>query len=264
MITSVRQSVRYTPRDLCDDDGQPIEGAPVYIIDPPTVFTRSEWNRALMNIGARQVTSSDLLAVLRRGIREVVDEAQREELLTFVQEFEDSSQGLDEQVTSARQIIDEHGEESDLGKEAARSLVKAIDRHSDLVGRMDDLEGQIRIIYPPYARKLGDQSYWMENAPVIAAQLFLVAGENTDVEVVRERGRVPNDILDALPRNHVREIGWHAVRLMFPDQDDAKNSARPSSSASSRKPSARTKKARGTSGVNKSMNGPTRRTGALT
>jgi len=251
MITSAKQSVRYTPRDLCDDDGQPIKGAPVYIIEPPTVFTRSEWNRALMNIGARQVTSVDLLAVLRRGIREVVDEDQREELLTFVQEFEDSSQGLDEQVTSARQIIDEHGEDSDLGKEATRALVEAIDRHSDLVGRMDDLEGQMRTMYPPYARKLGDQTFWMENAPIIAAQLYLKAGENTDVEITRERGRVPNEIIDALPRNHIREIGWHAVRLMFPNEDDAKNSARPSSSASSRKPLARTRKARGTSGASK-------------
>lgn len=251
MITSAKQEVRFTPRDLCDEDGQPVEGAPVYIIEPPTVFTRSEWNRALLNIGARQVSTDDLLAVLRRGIREVVDEDQRDELLTFVQEFESSSQGIDEQVAEARQTIAEHGEDSGIGKEALKSLTTAMAIHADLIGRMDDLEGQMRQLFPPYARKLGEQSFWMENAPLVAAQLFLKRAENIDVEIVRERGKVTAATMDALPVSHLREIGWYAIRLMFPTQADAKNFARPSSSAASRKPSVRTRKARGMSGASK-------------
>lgn len=248
MIISAKQVVRYTPRDLIEDD-RPVEGAPVYLIEPPTVFTRSEWNRALLDIGARQVSSDDLMATLRRGIREVVAEDQRAELLEFVEAFQESSQGVPEVVASVQAVIEEHGEESDVAKAAVESLNAAIDRHSELTGRMDDLEGQMRRMFPPYSRKLGEQAFWMENAPLIAAQIFLNGGENTEVEIVRERGRVPVEVLDALPRNHVREIGWHAIRLMFPNEADAKNSARPSSSASSRKPSARTRKARGTSGV---------------
>jgi len=249
MITSSKQEVRFTPRDLCDENGNPEKGAPVYIIEPPTVFTRSEWNRALLNIGARQVSSTDLLVVLRRGIREIVAEDQRDEILAFVADFENSSQGLDEQIKTAQHLIEEHGEDSEIGLEAARGLTAALERHEDLNGRMEDLEGQMRVNYPPYARKLGDQTFWLENAPIIGAQLFLKGGENTVVEVRRERGVVPKEILNALPRSHVREIGWHAVRLMFPNQDDAKNSARPSSSESSRKRSAPARKARGASGA---------------
>ena len=241
MITSSKQEVRFTPLDLCDDTGRPIPGAPVYIIETPTVFTRSQWNRALLNIGARQVSTADLLATLRRGVMEVVAEDLRGDLLGFVQEFEDSSQGLEDEIAAAQ--ADEFTPDT---------LAQVLERHGGLVARMEDLEGQMRQMYPPYARKLGDQVFWMESAPLIAAQLFLKGGENTDVEIRRERGWVPDDILDTLPRAHVRELGWHAVRLMFPDADDAKNSARPSSSGGSQKRSSRALRAHGTSGAKRS------------
>lgn len=249
MITSAKQEVRYTPRDFCDEDGKPLDGAPVYIIEPPTVFTRSEWNRDLLNIGARQVSNDDLLATLRRGIREVVEEDQRAELLAFVQAFEDSSQGVEQEVADAKAVVDEHGEESPEGQAATQHLLAVLERHNDLSARMEDLEGQMRQMFPPYARKLSDQVFWMENAPIIASQRFIKGGEN--VEIRRERGRLPDDVLNAIPRAHLREVGWHIVRLMFPSKDDAKNSARPTSAANSRKPSGRVRKGRGTSGASK-------------
>lgn len=251
MITSVKQEVRYTPRDLCDDNGNPLDGAPVYIIEPPTVFTRSEWNRDLLIIGARQVSAADLMVTLRRGIREIVEAGQQAELLEFVQAFEDSSQGVEQEAAEAKAIIDEHGEESPEGQAAAQRMIDVLDRHNDLAARMEDLEAQMRQMFPPYARKLSDQVFWMENAPIIAARLFLKGGENTGVEIRRERGRVPDDVLDVIPRAHLREVGWHAIRIMFPREDDAKNSARPTSAANSRKPSGRVRKGRGISGASK-------------
>jgi hypothetical protein len=165
MITSAKQIVRFTPRELCDEDGRPLPDAPVYLIEPPTLFTRAEWHRAMFDIGARQVTVTDLLATMRRGIREVVAEDQRDELLAFIEQFENSSQGMDELSESTRQIIDQHGEDSDEGKEAAAALMEAIREQADMTGRMDDLEGQMRRMFPPYGRKIGEQLFWLENAP---------------------------------------------------------------------------------------------------
>jgi len=239
MITSAKQIVRFTPRDLCDEDGRPLPDAPVYLIEPPTLFTRAEWHRAMFDIGARQVTVTDLLATMRRGIREVVAEDQREELLAFIQQFEDSSQGLDELSENTRQIIDQHGEDSDEGKEATAALMEALASQADMTGRMDDLEGQMRRMFPPYGRKIGEQLFWLENAPLVSARMFLTGAENTGVDVDRKHGMLPRETLDLLPAGHPREIGLHAIRLMNMIGADVKNSARPSSSVASRKRSAR-------------------------
>lgn len=265
MITSVKQEVRYTPRDLCDDNGNPLDGAPVYIIETPDVRSVSQWNQGMLEKGARHVPQDVLLAVMRRGINDVGDRidfpyygpaedvdnpaSQTSQILAFLDDFEASSQELENDISQAQRLIDEHGAESEIGIAASVSLNERLARHASLVGIMDDLEDQMCVLYPPYRRKLSMNAAWMAEAPILAFEMFVVGGENTDVEIRRERGRVPNDVLNAIPRAHLRQVGWHAAKLMSPSKDDAKNSERPTSAADSRKPSGRVRQGRGTSGA---------------
>lgn len=239
MITSAKQKVRFTPRDLCDENGKPLDGAPVYFIKAPTPVSRAEWRRALSDAGARQVTRSDLVTTLKRGIKEIVEAEQQEELLAFVDEFEAVGNEVDEIYARLRQMSPKDAEEG------TPELIEAVARQHEMTGKMDDIESQMRRMYPPYARKLSEQTFWLETAPIMACHLFLAGWENVDAEF--KRGYiVPDEVMMHIPRDHIAEIGWHAITLTSA-AGQAKNSVGPSSSASKPKRSARTRKARGTS-----------------
>lgn len=251
MITSANAVVRFTPRELQDASGRPLPGAPVYLIDPPTLFTRSEWRRELADLGAKMVGAQALIVAMRRGINTVVAEDQRAELLSFVGEFEDSSASLAADIAEFETTI--QGVETGEGDTAAsNAALDRLNRHSALIERMEDLEAQMRRMYPPYARMLGEQTYWLETAPLVAARIFLKGGENVAVAVERRNGRIPTELLDALPAGHVQEIGWHAISLMNAIGADAKNSDGPSSSAESQARSTPAKRAPGRSSEKRS------------
>jgi hypothetical protein len=250
-IISAKETVRFTPSDLCDEHGAPQPGAPIYLIEPPTGLTKATWTRELTNLGARHVGQDELDAALRRGIREVVAEDMRGELFALLDDFNASSQGLEEQYDTAQQIVAEHGKDSDIGKQAAENFKAIVERHGDLSDRVEYYKDEIADKYPPYSKKLGDALFFNQVAPIVSAQIFLKGGINTPVEIKPEGGRVPVEALDRIPPSHLAQITRKILALMSPSKDDAKNSDGPSSSESSRKPSAQAKKARGTSSIKK-------------
>lgn len=263
MITSAKQVDRFTPVALCDENGKPQPGAVVYLIQAPTLQARAEWRRELSDRGARHVSRDSLMATLRRGIKEVVAEDQRDELLAFCDEYDAAEREVAEASAVARDLLaamrplEDYDEDEDNAayhaesEEIAAPAIDAINRQAELIGRMEDLEGQMRRMYPPYSRKIGEQVYWLETAPLTAAQMFLIGAENSKIKITRERGLVPMDVVSSLPDGHAVEIGWRVVGLMNLIGHDLKNSDGPSSSASKPKRSARTKLARGTSSAKK-------------
>lgn len=251
MITSAKQVVRFTPRALCDDKGKPKPGAVVYLLQPPTLHTRAEWHRLLSDQGAKHVSSETLYASMRRGINKVVAVDQRAELLDFLDSYESRLTEYRDEIVDANARAEGLEDGSEEAKAIGAELLATFEKITDLKDQMDDLEGQMRRMFPPYGRKYGEQLFWMQMAPLTAAAMFLVGAENSEVEISRTAGLVSDDTLSALPTGHALEIGWRAVGLMNAIGDDLKNSDGPSSSASKPKRSARTNKAPGTSSAKK-------------
>jgi hypothetical protein len=251
MITSAKQTVRFTPRALCNDKGKPNPGAVVYLIQPPTLHTRAEWHRLLSDQGAKHVSGDTLYASMRRGINKVVAEDQRAELLEFLDNYEPRLAEYRDDIIDANARSEGLEDGSDEAKAIGAELLSIFEKITDLKDQMDDLEGQMRRMFPPYGRKFGEQLFWMQMAPLTAAAMFLVGAENSEIEISRTAGLVLDETLSALPSGHALEIGWHAVGLMNTIGDDLKNSDGPSSSASKPKRSARTKTAPGTSSASK-------------
>lgn len=251
MITSAKQTVRFTPRELCDDNGKPQPGAVVYLIQAPTLHTRAEWHRLLSDQGAKHVSSDTLYASMRRGINKVVAEDQRAELMAFLDEYESRLTEYRDEIIDANARSEGLEDGSEEAKAIGAELLAIFGKITDLKDQMDDLEGQMRRMFPPYGRKFGEQLFWMQLAPLTAAAMFLVGAENSEADVSRTAGLVSDETLSALPTGHALEIGWRAVGLMNAIGDDIKNSDGPSSSASKPKRSARTKMARGTSSATK-------------
>lgn len=251
MITSAKQVDRFTPVDHLDEDGKPRPGAVVYLIETPTLQARAEWHRHLSDQGAKHVSSDTLYASMRRGINKVVAEDQRAELLAFLDEYESRLTEYRDEIIDANIRAEGLEDGSEEAKAIGAELLETFEKITELKDQMDDLEGQMRRMFPPYGRKYGEQLFWMQMAPLTAAAMFLVGAENSEIEMSRTAGLVSDETLSALPTGHALEIGWRAVGLMNAIGDDAKNSDGPSSSASKPKPSARTRTARGTSSASK-------------
>lgn len=248
-IVSVNQVLRFVPYAWRDDRNQPIAGAPTYLIRPPSIMTKARWRRDLgaAGAGAAPPDRAEMMAVLRRGIREIVAEHQQDSLLALIEEYD----GLFARVQEMRA--------QDSG--TADERLEAGEALKALSGRMDFLEGEMRRKYPPYAQVISDRTFWFETAPVLAAQHFLCGWENVEaggepLAFAQVNGLVPEALLDQLPAEHVYDVGWRAMGLTAATQADEKNSGGASGSGASPTRSPRTRTARGSSTAKPSRKTP--------
>lgn len=212
--------VRFTPGDLIDTPG-----APVYLIEPGTSRTRAVFRRELVAQGVQYPAPAIVFETLRDGVRHGIVEDLREGWLTLI----DRAEEVGSQRTAAlKALADEPGDGSDRLLPDLPELEPG--ERVDLAA----IERDMRLNYPPYAALLADQSFYLEMAPIVAAQHFLVGWENVDQTFARERGIVDLALLDrAVPEGHIRAIGFRAMSLLTPDAAAAKNSpSRPGSPAS--------------------------------
>jgi len=226
MIISANQVERWTPFDLRSDDDTPLSGAISYLIQPPTRMTKARWRRDVEAAGAFQHGRDELVETLKRGLVEVVAERQHGHWLALIDEWDAGWRAW----MDLRQKLDAE----------AADVTAARERFEGLSARMLDFENQMKAGYPPYARLLADNSYWLMVAPPLAARHFLVGWENVGLPFERVGGLVPEALLDKL--DSIRpgdwpDIGWIAMGLSAVTAADEKNSEGGSASGGSPSPS---------------------------
>jgi hypothetical protein len=124
----------------------------------------------------------------------------------------------------------------------ADELVAAIDAAE---AALDDVAAQVRLAsieaacatVPVYAALLAARQRYLGTLPWVAARHALRGWDGDGLpEFRRERGAVPDELLDALPQREVEAIGWHASGMMNVTQAAEKNSAAPSPSPETQTP----------------------------
>lgn len=194
---SSKTPVRFTPSSAADQDP-----APVYLIRPPGLRDKIEWRREVAVMGARWHTDETMLAALRAGVSAVIAEdqhAQCFEVLDRVEAARERGEGVDEETI-----------------ELATRIEREVRRH-----------------YPRYCDMEAERAHWLEVAPFVAAQMFLVGWENGPGKFKGYRGGASESALAAIPEAHVNMIGNRAISLMSPSATERKNSDAPSVSSSS-------------------------------
>lgn len=232
MIVSVKDRIRFTPFDQRDAEGNPLPGAPVYLIEPPTLLTRAKWDRGCKELGAKPINSQEARRALMDAITEIVDEPSRSELLGFIEDYVARSDALTVSLADvAREFNERAAADIASGEDAAAEpsdelpadLTAALEEFRRLTPRMEDLTEQMRAMHEGYARKLARLDYWASVAPLVAAQVFIVGWENVDVRFRRVGGVVPMETLEGLPKGHVIDAGWTAIRAFNTTPDETKN-----------------------------------------
>lgn len=197
---------RFTPSHYLDANGQPNEGAPVYIIKAATRREKLAFDHEVSASGAGAVTTSELYERLREGIAAVVLEEDRPRLIELVDQAE---------------VLQREN--------------KPVD--DDLARDLAEIQRTIRPHYPPFAQAEAAQQYRLNLMVLIAAQMFLIGWENVSVPFERRAGKVPDEVMELLPERDCTAIGWQALALIFPSEDQSKNSESPAQSPSTPGPS---------------------------
>lgn len=104
--------------------------------------------------------------------------------------------------------------------------------NEDLKARISALEA-VALAVPVYAEQRALQERHLGMIPLVAAQHALRGWEGERLPPFRrERGVVPEDLIELLPEDELLAVGWKAFSLMQPDQAAEGNSAPPSPSPS--------------------------------
>lgn len=165
------------------------EAGPTYLIKTPSFLERAAWRREVASAGARYPGDAALFQALKDDLKAVGPE-NLSELLARV----------DEVATMDRE-------------ERTADVMQAITPVIDMVRRLGG----------DYARLEAERSHWVEIAPYVAAQRFLVGVEGGEVPVKPTQGGLDVATLAALPQDHVLACGWRAVDLMTLSRAAAKN-----------------------------------------
>jgi hypothetical protein len=175
------------------------DGVPVYLVKPATPLEKARWRRAIAAEGARFIGPPEVRREVRRALFQVKPNDAAEWLA----------------------LLDRADAEEAVSSEDVRLLdvlLTATMRASTNVAEL-----------------VAAQRYWYEVAPVIAAQHFCrgwalgprVAGGDP---LPARDGVLDEPALALLPEADLMEVGWKAIALMRPSEEQEKNSASPSQS----------------------------------
>jgi hypothetical protein len=96
-------------------------------------------------------------------------------------------------------------------------------RDPDLVEKYEAVAAFARRHGGAYARLQADRGYWADVAPIVALRSFLVGWEGLAVPFSK-------DLVDDIPEDHQRVVGWEAINRMRLSEDARKNFVSPSPS----------------------------------
>jgi hypothetical protein len=195
---------RFTPPAL---EGQ--AGAPVYLIAIPSLSGKARYRKAMSAAGVRIWDRDAMIAAARESIERCQPE-NAADLLEICDRFA----ALDEQSAAA-------------DPEAASEVH---DHWRQLALTLQDAGGD-------FAAKAADNEFWWAMAPLQAARCFLIGREDQPALPRGMDALVPEEALQDIPEEDVAAIGWRALALMKPTEQDVKNSASPQPSPSGQKPS---------------------------
>lgn len=189
------------PLSSADEVRYPIDGTDVvFYIRPSTKKERAKFRRDLRSEGAVYHDDEAMLAMLKEGIRAVVAEDQRAELIEMVNAFQHAK--------SQAEPVDEA-----LARDVAQ------------------IEVTLRRHYSPYAGLESDRQLWLELASLEAFERFVVRWEGIDVKPVRMDGRLTEETTEQIDDEYIALAGWKAIDMMRPNGEHRKNSKSPSQSA---------------------------------
>lgn len=180
------------------------ENQPVYYLKVATLFERAACRRDITASGADYPGLTALYSALRADLS-AASPYNLEELLALIDEREEAV-------------------ESEVDPEAFAGL-EAIARIARTMG------GQ-------FAALEGDRRYWLDVAPIIACQHFLVGWENVTgkdgqpAKFERRGGRTTDASLEQLEEGDLRAVGYEIIGAWRPAKDVEKNSESPSPSTS--------------------------------
>jgi hypothetical protein len=158
-------------------------GIPTYFLAVPSLRDRLAYRRALAATGARYATDAELLATMREGVNAVVAEDQRAILIDILDRFEGAPEA---------------------------------ERAGEIADQVEEIGRVLRPAFAGYAELLADRQYWLEMAPLLAAQHFLRGWENAGATFKRTGNLAAEDCLRGIPERHLAEVGWKALALMGP------------------------------------------------
>jgi hypothetical protein len=182
---------------------------PVYRLGVASHFQRAAFRRDLRASGATYPGDAELYRALRDDLRDVAP-YNLDALLELIDGVEAAAQG-------------------DVDPDALRGL-ETITRLARSAGGR-------------YAALEGDREFWLSIAPIVACRHFLLgwegvkAADGADAAFERRRNLTTDETLAQLDEAELRAVGFKIMSLMRPSKDLEKNSASPSRSASSPRPS---------------------------
>lgn len=125
----------------------------------------------------------------------------------------------------------------------AAFLLSAIDA-AEATPDDDDAQARLTAIeataaeVPVYAALLAARERYLGTLPWVAAKHVIRGWEGPGLPAFRrDRGLVPDELLDAIPDEEIDAIGWRAVALMLPGGNAEGNSGAPSPSPETPAPS---------------------------
>ena len=171
---------------------------PTYLINVPTPMTRAAYSRELVASGIYYPNDAQMMAALREEVAAALepDDPDRARMLEQIDLF------------------------VALGAEGGEELVAAIRR----------MEIAVRQSSRAYAGLLGARAYFIDMAPLVAAQVFLRGRENPDRIFRRRAGLVTDEELATIPRAELAEVCARIRELLNLSPAQEKNSAGPSPS----------------------------------
>ncbi|MGQ9367698.1 hypothetical protein [Azospirillum sp. ST 5-10] len=181
----------------------PVEDGPTYLYRVPSYLERAAFRRAMRKAGADYPGDRELYRALRDDLR-IIAPVNLDTLLAAVDEAEAAT---------------------------------VADMDPDALVRLGDIARLARSLGARYAAVEAERAYWFELVPYFACQHFLIGWEGRPEPFVREHGLTSDATLAVLGEGGIKSLGYKIVSEMTVDEAAAGNSASPSPSPSSRRPS---------------------------
>jgi hypothetical protein len=182
-----------------------------YLVSVPSLLARAAYRRDVQSLGAVYHSDASMLNTLRDGIRACVVENQQAALVEIVNSYELESEKA-----------------TDLGDDISEAEQESLD---DLRDRMTDIEQFMQREYDEYNAMSADRGYWLSVAPIVAFRHFVKGWEGSELRYKERGGLLCEEMMNAIPPEHIDIVGWKAITLMSPTGGQEKNSESQSQSA---------------------------------
>jgi len=201
---STKDLVRFTPDALKDR-----EDAPVFLLKVPTMRENMAFTRVLLEEGLTYPSDVEYVETLRGAIIECVADDEQPALLQIVDEFEGAI---------------EAAKDRPIGEDAPEQ--------GDLMEHVNKIVSTLRPHYPPLAQIIANRVYFVQMAPYVRTQMFLMKIDGDGAPALKRNfGRLNDDVVNAIEKRYgdgtIAAIGNRIVELMQPTETEKKNSPSP-------------------------------------